>query len=91
MGKGKGAFKRWCTIVYPGRVFIEHINAPLKEYKRYLIKMQLKTKLFLKIISRSTTTIKYATITSGLSKNSNKLQFVRLRKQILLVDKHLKF
>jgi len=82
MGKGKGNFKRWCTIVYPGRIFIEHLNAPVSKYKRYLLKMRIKTKLILRLITNHRQAIKQPTITSKLSFTSNKLEYYRARKHL---------
>ncbi len=80
MGKGKGNFKRWCTIVHPGRVFIEHLNIIPQIYKRYLYKIKVKLKLQLHMICTTKTSIKNPTVASTFVKNTNKLEILRVRK-----------
>jgi len=82
MGKGKGNFKRWCTIVYPGRIFIEHNNISISSYKKYLSKMKNKLKINLLIFYRFKQSIKTPTITTSLTCKNNKLIIVRVRNQL---------
>jgi ribosomal protein L16/L10AE len=84
MGKGKGNFKRWATIVYPGRVFIEHLNISPLKYHRYIIKMRAKTKLFLYGVYKTKFSIKNPTIEGVFSRNVNKFMLLRTRKSNLL-------
>jgi len=66
MGKGKGNFKRWCTIVYPGRTFIEHLNVNPRVYINFMNKINIKLKIQLKILHQSNSTIKRYNINNGL-------------------------
>lgn len=86
MGKGKGGHKRWCTLVYPGRVFIEHINISYKQYKRYHMKMCLKLKLHLKIITNTEKMLKKFILTTLTKNNSSVLNINLVRKNIQNVN-----
>lgn len=80
MGKGKGNFKRWCTILYPGRVFIEHSNISPKVYSNYLKKINIKLKVQLKIMHIASKYLKTQTINDGLISSSNLFECIRVRK-----------
>lgn len=82
MGKGKGNFKRWCTIVYPGRIFIEHLNVSPRVYLRYLRKVNIKLKVHLKSIHVVKNFIKDGVINSGVVTYSDNFTPVRLRKSL---------
>lgn len=77
MGKGKGNFKRWCTIVYAGRVFIEHLNMSPSIYKRYLRKMRVKMKLNFKFIKVHGRSLKRPNLSNGASPTATAFELVR--------------
>lgn len=79
MGKGKGNFKRWCTIVYPGRVFIEHLNTSPRIYTKYLSKVNIKLKIQLKMLHITSSAIKGPTINGGLVSFSDQFAVLRVR------------
>lgn len=79
MGKGKGNFKRWCTIVYPGRIFIEHLNISPIIYMKYLNKINIKLKIQLKMLHTTSNSVKKPTITGGLVSFSDKFYVLRVR------------
>lgn len=87
MGKGKGPFKRWCTIVYPGRIFIEHANITPKVYSRYLWKMRIKMKLDLKMIHKAFSTLKRQAVNTGVFSGSGSLELVRVRRSLFFTQK----
>jgi len=82
MGKGKGNFKRWCTIIYPGRVFIEHRNVTPKAYTQYVHKLKLKLKLKLKFIHHTNVQIKTPFINTGLFKTTDVFAYFKIKKYI---------
>lgn len=79
MGKGKGNFKRWCTIVYPGRVFIEHLNVSPNIYKQYLKKLKYKLKIQLKLVLAKNSTLKSQNINSNVVSYIDQFDFIRIR------------
>lgn len=89
MGKGKGNFKRWCTIIYPGRIFVEHINLSPKTYTKYLYKIRLKLKLKLNLIHKSGTLTKATNLNSPLHNYSNMFELVKTRKTLYQTQKQL--
>ncbi len=82
MGKGKGNFKRWCTIVYPGRIFIEHLNYSPKSYKKYVLKMRIKLKLKLQFTHAVFKTIKKKTINTDAQVNFGTFLLFRVRRSL---------
>lgn len=50
MGKGKGAFVRWCSIIQKGFVFIEFENISVVRLKKYSLKLEKKFKVPLHLI-----------------------------------------
>lgn len=82
MGKGKGNFKRWCTIVYPGRIFIEHINISSFLYTQYLKKLKLKLKVQLKFITNSSNSIKLNTFPIDSKITTHMFQLCKFRKTL---------
>jgi ribosomal protein L16/L10AE len=76
MGKGKGNFKRWCTIVYPGRIFLEHSNVSNVLYKRFVKKMNNKLKLKFKIFSLTFNRIKESTLLNNSKCNYDLVHFI---------------
>lgn len=88
MGKGKGNFKRWCTIVYPGRIFIEHLNVNPKNYKKYVLKMRIKMKLDLRYIHKSISALKQPTLANTVVQHCNVFKISRVRNQLYLPQKH---
>jgi len=81
MGKGKGNFKRWCTIVYPGRVFIEHLNASARVYIKYRNKMRKKMKLCFKIKTQTSRRLKNPQPNYDI-KFTSALTFIKSRKAL---------
>lgn len=79
MGKGKGNFKRWCTIIYPGRVFIEHTNISPHLYRAYIAKLKNKLKLQLHICSVANKIPKSQTFTPLTNHGSGVFSMVRTR------------
>ena len=82
MGKGKGNFKRWCTIVYPGRTFIEHTNVPIYIYKKYCKKMQIKMKVDFKTISALNYSRKQFTLHGNNVEPVDKYKLIRVKKKV---------
>ncbi len=83
MGKGKGNFKRWCTIVYPGKVFIEHVNIPPRLYKQYILKLQRKLKLKFELLNAAQSITKHCIINNGLNVGIDTLELYQVRKSLL--------
>lgn len=79
MGKGKGNFKRWCTIIHPGCVFIEHLNLSPRVYKKYLHRINLKLKIQLKFLYYGNQLLKKKTINNGFCPNSEILDIYKVR------------
>lgn len=90
MGKGKGNFKRWCTIVYPGRVFIEHSNVSPFLYNKYMKKMSNKMKLEFKVIQRARSTLKKRNINNNLTPSASLFDLVRVRNRLSFTEKQYK-
>ena len=84
MGKGKGNFKRWCTIVYPGRIFIEHLNISPKVYTQYLNKINIKLKIQLKMFHVTHKVVKKQTINNGLVTFSDQFDMLRVRNTLYI-------
>jgi len=80
MGKGKGNFKRWCTIIYPGRIFIEHINVSSKTYIKYISKIKIKLKLKLNYLQNTSTFIKKPSIFNSVLPYTGVYDIIKLRK-----------
>lgn len=89
MGKGKGNFKRWCTIIYPGRVFIEHVNVSPKTYAKYASKIKNKLKIDLRIIKISSKFYKFSTPVNTVVSNAGLFELLRVRKTINMTQKTL--
>ncbi len=87
MGKGKGNFKRWCTIIYPGRVFIEHINVSPKIYTKYKTKIKNKLKINLHIIHNSKKFSKINTLVNSVALHSGTFDILRIRKKLYMTQK----
>lgn len=87
MGKGKGNFKRWCTIVYPGRVFIEHVNVSHKTYLKYAAKIKIKLKIDLQIIKLSNTLSKLRGPLNTVVPNAGVFDIVKTRKTLYMTQK----
>lgn len=51
MGKGKGAFVRWCSIIQKGFIFIEFENISTIRLKKYSLKLEKKFKVPLHLIT----------------------------------------
>lgn len=82
MGKGKGNFKRWCTIIYPGRPFIEHLNVTPRLYLRYIKKLSYKLKLKLYLIHHTQVQIKNLNINSGSLKTPNTVTYFKIKRAL---------
>ena len=82
MGKGKGSFKRWCTVVYPGSVFIEHSNVSVLSYTGYIKKLKIKLKVQLKMLHISYKTTKNSNINNGVCSYADRFDLIRIRKTI---------
>ena len=50
MGKGKGSFVRWCTLLHKGFIFIEFRNISVVRLQKYLKKLEKKMKIPLHLI-----------------------------------------
>jgi hypothetical protein len=87
MGKGKGNFKRWCTIVHPGRVFIEHVNVSSKTYAKYVSKLKIKLKIKLHIITISNKFIKRNTPTNTVVPGAGVFDLIKIRKTLDMTQK----
>jgi hypothetical protein len=87
MGKGKGNFKRWCTIVYPGRVFIEHTNVSPKTYLKYVRKIKIKLKLQLNYIYIANSFLKKTFSTSSVKSNHGLFDIIKIRKNLFMTQK----
>ena len=90
MGKGKGNFKRWCTIVYPGRVFIEHINVSPNIYTKYKAKIKNKLKINLCIIHNAKKFSKLSTLVNTVAAHSGTFDILRIRKKLFMTQKSFK-
>jgi ribosomal protein L16/L10AE len=88
MGKGKGNFKRWCTIIYPGRIFIEHLNVPYFLYKKYVWKIKIKLKLQLYIIHKIFINVKKQSISGSPTNTSGTFELIRHRKSIYSTQRY---
>lgn len=86
MGKGKGKFKRWCTVVHPGRIFIEHLNVSHKVYMKYRYTLQCKLKIPFKINKLSNSFIKHPSFNNNI-KVSGALSCVKFRKALFLTQR----
>ena len=82
MGKGKGNFKRWCTIIYPGRIFIEHTNISQLVYTRFVKKMQIKMKIFFKIATLLPLQTKNSMLTATSTGQFKQIDIIRTRKTL---------
>lgn len=89
MGKGKGNFKRWCVIIHPGRVFIEHLNVSTKAYIYYRNKVQHKIKINLYILNKSLEFIK-PKIRANKSKLKSRIIKVKRKKSLILFNRVFK-
>lgn len=89
MGKGKGNFKRWCTIVYAGRIFIEHSNVSVRNYVKYMMKMRNKMKLEFKYVHKSFYGTKQSQLSNCVANATNALNPIRVRKTLYLTYKQL--
>jgi ribosomal protein L16/L10AE len=87
MGKGKGNFKRWCTIVYPGKIFIEHVNVSPKTYLKYISKIKIKLKLQLKYIYIANIFIKKSFATNTTTQSYGLFDIVKIRKNLYMTQK----
>lgn len=87
MGKGKGNFKRWCTIVYPGRVFIEHVNVSPKTYIKYVSKIKNKLKLRLNVVKVSNMFVKLRTPVNSVTPITGVFDLLRVRKTLNMTQK----
>jgi len=87
MGKGKGNFKRWCTIVYPGKIFIEHVNLSPKSYIKYIKKLKLKLKLRLNYVYIANSFIKKTFNKNIVVPNNGAFDLVKIRKTIYMTQK----
>jgi len=82
MGKGKGNFKRWCTIIYPGRIFIEHLNISPKIYAHYLNKINIKLKIQLKMLHVANKSVKKHNINDGVTSITDQFDLLRVRNSL---------
>ena len=87
MGKGKGNFKRWCTIVYPGRIFIEHVNVSPKTYIKYVSKIKKKLKINLNIIKIANNFCKAKAPTSTVIPTAGFYDLLKIRKTLNMTQK----
>lgn len=55
MGKGKGSFIRWCTLIQKGFIFAEFNNISYIRLNKAIYKLQNKIKVPLKIVYKAST------------------------------------
>jgi hypothetical protein len=89
MGKGKGNFKRWCTIVYPGRVFIEHVNISPKNYIKYINKIKIKLKLQINYIYVANSVLKKPFIINNVKSIHGLFDIIKVRKKLFMTQKKM--
>lgn len=73
--------------MYPGKIFIEHVNVSPKTYLKYISKIKIKLKLQLKYIYIANIFIKKSFATNTTTQSYGLFDIVKIRKNLYMTQK----